>query len=249
MRRTLLLGVLVPLALGAAGAPARAADKVPLAAKVAACTTGDAATDRQATFSASMPALDGTNRMLIRFRLLQRRGAAGTFKSVEVPGWGDWERSEPGRPGFIFSKRIESLLAPAAYRAVVTFRWLDKRGRVQRTRTRTTGTCEQPDPRADLALASFAAQPKGTREAVYEVGVRNAGRDAAVPFTVVLTVDGVDQAPIAFGPLLAGESAAGQLVGPRCTPRTLVTIRLDAGRAVDEADEADDVVQQACPLG
>jgi hypothetical protein len=247
MRRTLLCGVLFVLALGGTQAPALAADKIPLAAKLSACTTGADPAARAATFTASMPAIDGTKRMAMRFDLLQRRGEAGPFVVIDVPNWGVWDKSEPGRPGFIFTKRVEALLAPAAYRAVVTFRWLDRKGRMQRTRTRTAGICEQPDQRPDLVLASFAAQPKG-QDAVYDVGVRNGGGSAAGSFTVVVTIDGKPQPPVAFGPLAPGEAANGQLVGPRCTPRSIVTIRVDAGGAVDESHEDDNVVQQACPL-
>jgi hypothetical protein len=249
MRRTILTGAVLLLALGGAASPAAAADKVPLAAKVAGCTTGSDPDQRVATFSASMPALDGTGRMLLRFRLWQRRGATGTFKPVDVPGWGGWERSDLGRPGFIFSKRIDSLLAPAGYRAVVTFRWLDRKGRVQRTRTRTTPICEQPDPRPDLVLASFAAAPQGSSDAIYDVGVSNDGRSQAGAFSVVLTIDGRDAPPIAFAPLAPGVTQNGQVVAPRCTPRSLVTIRVDPTGAVDESDETGAVVQQVCPLG
>jgi hypothetical protein len=249
MRRTIILGALVLATLGGAASAAGAADKVPLAAKLATCTTGADPAQRAATFSASMPALDPAGRMLIRFRLWQRRGATGTFKAVDVPGWGGWERSEPGRPGFIFSKRIDSLVAPAGYRAVVTFRWLDRKGAVQRTRTRTTPICEQPDPRPDLLLASFAATPQGTGDAVYDVGVRNDGRSQAGAFTVVLTIDGRTAPPITFEPLAPGVTQNGQVVAPRCTPRSMVTIKVDPSNAVDEADETDSVVQQLCPLG
>ena len=158
MRRTFVVGGLVLTALGGAATPARAAaDKTPLAVKLSACTTGPDPADRAATFTASMPKLDGTERMQMRFRLLQRRGATGAFKPVSVPNWDDWEKSDAGRPGFIYSKRVEYLVAPGAYKAVVTFRWLDAAGRVQRLTTRTAGTCVQSDQRPDLVLSAFDA--------------------------------------------------------------------------------------------
>ena len=36
------------------------------------------------------------------------------------------------RGGFVFTQRIDSLLAPAGYRAAIYFRWLDRKGRVLR---------------------------------------------------------------------------------------------------------------------
>ena len=249
MRRTLVHGALVLVALGGAAAPARAAaDKVALGVKLTSCTIGEDPAHRAATFTASMPRLSGTQRMQMRFRLLQRRGTKGEFKPVSIPSWGGWEKSEPGRPGFIYTKRIDYLVAPAAYKAVVTFRWLDADGHAQRTTTRSAGTCVQPDQRPDLVLSAFDAGLRDDRTADYVVTVRNDGRTPAEPSTVVLTVDGRALPPATIGALDPGTGQDATITGPRCTPRTMVTIRVDAADAVDEASEDDDVVQQACPL-
>jgi hypothetical protein len=245
MRRLLLIA-LVPLLAG--GAAARAADRTPLDARLTACETGGDPSARAATFTGSMPALTGTRRMQMRFALLQRRGAAGGYKPVDVPGWGAWERADPGRPGFILTKRVESLAAPAAYKAIVAFRWYDKKGRLQRESTRTTVACTQPDARPDLVLDSFTAARSGKDQAVYTVVVANQGRSTAGAFAVALSVDGTPTDPIALGPLDPGESAQGTVVGPPCASGGTVTIRLDPANVIDEADEADDVVERPCPL-
>lgn len=246
MRPTLLIAL---LALLIAPAAARAGDRPPLAAKLTACTVGEQDTSRAAVFTGSMPAAAGTNRMQMRFALQQRLTAKGPYKTLVVPGWGVWEKSDPGRPGFVFTKRVESLAGPASYRAVVTFRWLDRRGKAQRTTRRTTPACEQPDPRPDLVLGGLDATGKTKDTAVYALVVGNDGHAAAGAFTVTLTVGGAVQPPLALGPIGVGEMQHGTIVGARCAPGSTVTVTVDSADAVDESSEEDDVVQRPCPLG
>jgi CARDB len=254
MRRLLILATLALPVLGAGPAAAASpaapavADKVALSAKVTACTTGADPAARAAAFTASMPALAQTRRMLLRFTLLQRRGATGPFKPVAVPDWGGWKKSDPGRPGFVFTERVQGLLAPAGYRATITFRWVDRRGRVQRELRRSTDVCEQPDPRPDLAFAALDGVPQDKDTAVYTVAVRNDGRSAAGPFGTTVTLGGVVAGPVAFAALAPGATAQATLVAPRCVPGDTVTVTVDAGDAVDERDETDDIVQRPCPL-
>jgi hypothetical protein len=189
--------------------------------------------------------------MMMRFSLLQRLGPGpkGTFKKLSVPGWGSWEKSDPGRQGFVFTKRVEGLVAPAAYRAAITFRWLDAKGRVQRTTTRTTAACEQPDPRPDLVLGGLTATGVNPTTAAYTVSVDNEGHGDADPFAVTVTVGGDTSDPITLGPLAAGARATRSLAAPRCAPGSTITITIDGANAVDESVESDDVVERPCPLG
>jgi CARDB len=250
MRRLLVLTIFSLPGIGAVVVPGVAAadPKVPLSARLTTCTTGVAPTDRAATFTASMPALSGTKRMMVRFALLQRRGSLGPFVPVAVPDWG-WQRSDPGRPGFVFTERIDGLMTPAGYRATVTFRWYDRRGHLQRQVRRTTGTCEQPDPRPDLAFDALAAVPKDDATAFYTLGIRNDGRSAAPAFGATLTIGGTVAGPLQFAPLEAGERDQETIIGPRCAPGSTVTVTIDPAGVVDERDEGDNVVQRPCPLG
>lgn len=211
-----------------------------LAAKLTACTTGAEPAARAATFSASMPAGRSTRRMAMRFELLQHR-PGGRFKPVAVAGWGQWERSERGRSGFIFTKRVQDLAAPAGYRAVVRFRWHDRRGRVVRRAKRTTGVCRQPDPRPQLTVARFGFERGG-----YEVVVRNAGGSAASAFKIALTVNGT-RYEAAGGPLASGSREQVRIAAPRCEPGSVVTLALDPEDGVAEAREDDNVVARDCP--
>src|SRR4051812_34515871 len=249
MRRMLITGAFVLALPGAAAhAATPAVDKPVLAAKLVACTIGTQPGARAATFAASMPAQKGTKRMTMRFRLLQRRGTQGAYQRIALQEWAGDERSQPGRPGFIFTKRVEGLLAPAAYKAVVRFRWYDRKGRLQRESTRTTAACRQPDPRADLRVGELAGRLRDAETAVYEVVVRNDGLAVADRFSVKLTIGDVVQQPITLGPLAPGTRELGRIVGPRCRPGETVTIDVDADGTVDEAAEDDDVVIRPCPL-
>ena len=131
MRRPTLIGLLAVARPRRRRRPAHAAaDKPALSAKTTTCTTGADDASRAAAFTGAMPAAAQTKRMQMRFVLIQRKGTGpkGAFKKVAVPGWGGWVKSDPDRQGFVFTKRVEALTAPAGYRAVITFRWLDAKG-------------------------------------------------------------------------------------------------------------------------
>jgi CARDB len=253
MRPTLVIGLpLTLLALAGGAGPAQAAslDKVALSARTTSCLDGADDTARAAAFTGAMPATAATKRMQMRFVLMQRSGPGpkGKFRKVAVPGWGGWERSDPGHKGFVFTKRVEALTAPAGYRAVITFRWYDAKDHILRSTSRTTPVCEQPDPRADLVLAGVEAVSTGRTTAAYTVSVGNEGHADAVPFAVTVTVDGTVSEPAILGPLTAGERVQGTVAAPKCAPGSTITITVDAANSVDESVEDDDVVQRPCPL-
>ncbi|MET0601573.1 MAG: CARDB domain-containing protein [Baekduia sp.] len=249
MRRPTLIVLLALLAFGT-GAASASADKVTLAAKATTCTTGADDASRAAAFTGAMPAAAETKRMQMRFALLQRKGTGpkGIFKKLAVPGWGGWVKSDPDRQGFVFTKRVEALRAPAGYRAVITFRWLDGKGHVQRTATRTTPVCEQPDPRPDLVLSGVDATAAGKSTAAYTVSIGNEGHSDAVPFAVTVTVDGTVSDPVTLGPIAAGGRLTGTLAAPKCAPGSMILVTIDVANTVAESVESDDAVQRPCPL-
>jgi hypothetical protein len=252
MRRPALIGLLAVTALAGGAVPVHAAvdTKPTLSAKTTTCTTGADDASRAAAFTGAMPAASQTKRMQMRFTLLQRKGVGpkGIFKKVAVPGWGGWVKSDPDRQGLVFTKRVEALTAPAGYRAVITFRWVDGKGHVQRTATRTTPVCEQPDPRPDLVLSGVDAAATGKSTAAYTVSVGNEGHSDAVPFAVTITVDGTVSDPITLGPITAGGRLTGTLAAPKCTPGSTILVTLDVADTVAESVESDDAVHRPCPL-
>lgn len=244
MRRFAAICSLLALGGAGAGAPAGAQSAPPpLAAKLVTCQTGAALAERFAVFSGSMPAMKGAWTLEMRFELLERRPADQGFARVVLPHWGTWEKtSRRGVPGFIFTKRVQQLAAPAAFRARLTFRWLDPAGATLRTARRTTQTCHQPDPRPDLHVAAVRFPAEGRPVVV----VRNRGRSAAGPFAVRMSRAGAAATKQVVA-LAAGDRQTLSFPLGRCTPGELVTVRLDPANRVDEADEADNVVTVACP--
>jgi hypothetical protein len=134
------------LAVLATAAGAGAETRTPLAARLAECTTGERVADRAATFTASMPAIPGARRLGMRFTFQVREPGERRYSSVPLGTWRRWERADPGRPGFIYTKRVEGLTGPAVYRAVVRFRWSDADGHVLRRARRVTRGCRLPAP-------------------------------------------------------------------------------------------------------
>jgi hypothetical protein len=235
--------------LASAAAPALAQDRSSLQARLVSCTTGATPAARTATFTARMPAAAGTARMWMRFDLLQRAAGETEFAPVRLPAWGVWHRSERGRSAFIFTKKVRGLRAPGAYRARVRFRWYDAQGRIQRRARRITRICRQPDPRPDLQAGALSVAPGlGPASVTYLLTIDNTGRGAAGPFDVVLSTGGMPQPPVRVSGIAAGASVVVGLPGPRCASGGTLRFVLDSGAAVAESDEADDVVDRACPV-
>jgi hypothetical protein len=234
--------VLAVLAALLSGGSAALAQTPALSAKTSTCTTGPDPLDRVAVFSGSMPR-DDAAAMAMRFDLYEKL-PGGRFKPIALAHWGVWERTDrTDVPGFVFTKRVEQLAAPAAFRAVVTFHWFDAKGAVVRTARRTTATCRQPDWRPNLHIERviFPAGHGPTR-----VVVRNRGRGDAGPFRVDLSTPDVFRAA-AIDALAAGARTTVALQIPRCRPGQRVLVKVDAGRRVAEADEHDNTVRLVCP--
>ena len=243
MRRT-LAPLLLLLALPASGHAAAPEDLPPLKAALTACATGATAADRHAVFTGSMPAQRGTARMAMRFDLLRRDEGSRRYARVKAAKLGRWERSQPGRAGFIWSKRVEQLDDGARYRARIRFRWLDASGAAQRTVARRTPVCVQPDQRADLEVASVTAGGAG-----YFVTVVNAGATAAPASWLTLSVGGSGGERVAVPALAGAEQATVEVPGEPCGPDRSLRLFLDVRDDVDEADERDNRVVRPCSEG
>jgi hypothetical protein len=246
MRRT-PVAVLASLAVLLAAPAAHAQDAPPpLRASMAACGTGPTPAERFAVVTASMPAARGTRRMAMRFDLFERRGRRGPWTAVRARGFGRWERSDPNRAGFLYTKRVERLSQNRVYRAVVRFRWYTASGRVQRSALRRTRWCRQPDQRPNLRIAAVDVRPGATSDrARYVVTVENAGRTAAGAFDVGLVVrDEASARPVAGLP--AGERATVELPGPACEGAERLQVTADVEGTVRESDERDNRYIRLC---
>jgi hypothetical protein len=233
MRRVLLICALVLL-----GSPA-AADAAGV--KLVDCTPALAAEDRSATFEARMHPARGSERMQIRFTLQVSEGALPGWRRVAAEGLGRWQTSYPGVRRYSYAKTIRNLSAPASYRTVVRFRWLDEDGEVLMRSRATSRACRQPDMRPDLVAEELVPVEGG-----YEVTVHNAGRSDAGPFSVAFAIGELVLDPVAVEGLPAGERRVVSFTAPPCRPAEPLTATVDSDDAVDERDEDDNLLVAFC---
>src|SRR5256885_11667179 len=187
VRRLILLTCAGLLALSAA---AQSASPPRASAQLDRCHPSLDAAQRYASFSGTMRSLRaGQDRMEMRFDLFRRARGSLVFKRVPAPGLGVWNRANPGVGRFRFRQKVENLSAPAAYRAVVSFRWIGADGRVFARAQHVTLACSQPLP--DLRIVDIT-RPVGT--GTYPGTVRNARGLAARGFDVSLSVG--DESPM-----------------------------------------------------
>src|SRR5215217_2287863 len=141
--RAVLLSLLA-LLLAAAPAAARS----PAKAVLAGCEQGTGEADAAGVFEGQMRTIQGAARMQMRFSLQVRTPDRPRWTTVQVPGFGPWATSAAGTARYVYTKRVEGLLAPASYRVRVRFRWLDAGGIMLQRAKAYSPTCRQPDPRA-----------------------------------------------------------------------------------------------------
>lgn len=225
--RRMRTAAVVTLALAAA-LPAAPAAAAPLAkARTVACD-GAAGT---ATFRADLRHRPGADRLQVGFGLLMLRD--GRWQRVRAPGLGRWRTSQPGVARYVYTKTVDGLVEPGAYRAVVRFRWLDAAGVVLDRTVRRTSTCRRPDLRPDLQPVAFERRNGG-----WVLVVRNAGRAGAGRFGVALTVDGRTR-PVEVAGLAAG--ATVEIPAADGCPERLEAV-VDGDGRVDERDDDDNVL-------
>jgi CARDB len=241
--------VTLPLA-GLLGVPA-AAGAAPHGfahVRVTECVNALEQAQRVAVFEGEMRAVRGSSRLLMKFTLQARNNGQEPWARVAGPKLGMWVASDPGRKGYVYVKRIDNLIAPADYRAVVRFRWVDARGHVIASARRISRACSQRDLRPDLRVMDVKARPGSSPELRhYVVGLRNAGDTAAGPFAVTLQPDGGAQLARALDGLLAHERVWIDFEAPACAPGSALAVTVDADEQVDEAFETDNTVSVTCP--
>ena len=258
MKFPIVLSLLAATSLGAplaattgalAATAAKPAGSVPLEARLTRCPVPGVAA-KPVAFSASMPALPDSGaqaRMAVRFELQQRGGGRGWLPVIGVPSFNQWEQSQPGRPGFVVTKKVKGLPVGGAYRAVVRFRWLDAQGAVVRVAKRITHVCLQPDTRPDLVPIAPAIVPATRSDlVVYRITVKNKGRGNAAPSAVTVEVNGTVQPAQRIDPLDPKATTVVTFQAPRCTTGTVVRFRVDAEDELAEINERDNVLERRC---
>jgi hypothetical protein len=163
---------------------------------------------------------------------------------VDADDWGEWTSSDPGVAEYHYTKEVGRLAAPALYRTVVRFRWVDAAGELVARRRAVSPRCRQPDLRPDVEIADIEVDGGN-----YLVHVRNTGPTRAAASELELIVDGDQRRVVAVPAIKASSTRAIALVAPRCTPGGPgVSALADFSDAVDERDETDNGFARNCPL-
>jgi hypothetical protein len=233
------VAALVPaFAVAAPAAPTRAA--APKAwVKLMDCSRAD----QSAVFYARMQRLPGTRRMWMRYTLLERRGGA-RFAPVRAEGLGRWRRSRKGVRDFGYRQEVRNLSGNGVYRALVEYRWYDKRGELVRQVGRRSSPCTQFTASPNVRVLIVGAKRGRVSGVVrYSVRVANTGPVAAAGVVVSLAVDGaaLDTRTATLAP---GKSRVVSFRGPACT--SSVSAIADPGGSVSESDEGDNAQTLAC---
>jgi hypothetical protein len=143
---------------------------------------------------------------------------------------------------------VIELEAPASYRTVVKFRWLDADGHRVASAKSTSPVCHQSDYRPNLRPLGVQEQPGADPEhARYLVPVVNRGRSAAGAFDVVVSVDGTTLTPAQVPGLEAGERALVEVRGPPCQDGQVLTADIDPDRGGRRARRERQPAQRAVP--
>jgi CARDB len=237
MRRPLLITALLVAALQGSAQ----AQQMPGSVRLVECSFAE----HEATFRGSMRRVEGSERMAMRFTLMERTGASG-FKAVRVPGLGRWRRAKSGVVTFGYRQVVKALPENAVYRMRVDFRWIAPDGSVLQQLQRNSASCRQFAALPNLRVELLGARRTDVAGVVrYSVRVINAGK-APVTAPVRLSVDGdvIDTASVAD--LLPGEWRQIAFRGPTC--ETSVTAEADPEETVVESSESDNADELACPV-
>jgi hypothetical protein len=239
MRRALMT-ILLFLAFPAAAeaATVKVVDCVPALDPVA----------RTATFEARMRAARASERMQVRFSLQVREDALHGWRRVVAEGFDTWLTSLPDVRRYTYARTVVNLAAPAMYRTIVRFRWLDADDAVVKSARVTSAACRQPDLRPDLEVRGIDVLPGADADMRrYAVTVRNDGRGDAEPFAATLRAGEEELGTLAVLGLAAGTQRVITFPGPACTPGGPLLVTLDPDGAVEERDEGDNAFAATCP--
>jgi hypothetical protein len=244
MRRFALMFTLLVAGLAPA-APAQAASS---GVRLLDCESALDPAARSATFEGRMRVRKAARKLQMRFTLQTRsRGDSGWHK-LSAPGFGKWLTSDPGVGRYVYTKHLVELDAPASYRTVVRFRWLDGDGVRVASSKATSPVCRPSDLRPNLKPLGVEARPGAdASHARYLVPVLNRGRSLAGPFDVVVSVDGTALTPAQAPELGPGERALVEVQGPPCQDGQILTVDVDPTGTVDERAEGDNQLSALCP--
>jgi hypothetical protein len=151
------LGVLAMVSaclLGPAAAGGEEGTAPALSAQVEQCVTATTSSGRSVTFTGQMETVLDARRMAMQIVVEEHIHGESGFHVLGDAGSGSWQRSEVGVKIYRYVRQVTNLPAPAAFRALVRYRWTDEAGHVIRTDERHTAICREPGARANPTGAS-----------------------------------------------------------------------------------------------
>ena len=197
---------------------------------------------REAVFEGRVVTVKRATKMQLRFTLQVPTPESPRWRKVAAPSWGEWITVPPSFAKYTYSKTVQDLLPPANYRAVVNFRWKDRKGRTLRSERAVSPVCKQPDTRPDLVVRDVRFE-----NGQYVATIFNRGRDSAAGhFAVDFIVDGVPFGTVEIVGLAAQTAVTAVLPGGRCALGTPLEAVVDPRSEVDEADEENDSLSASC---
>jgi hypothetical protein len=240
---TALVGLLLPGAAAGAAVP-----KSSRGVSLTTCERGTGGDAGAAVYEARMRSVPRSARMQLRYTLQVRTPERNRYSALAAPGFGTWVGPSAGTSRYVYTKRVENLIAPASYRVKVRFRWLNAAGKVIQRAKAFSAACRQPDPRPNLSVRSLGVQPGGDASHYrYVAFVRNTGRSAADPSSLELTVAGTLLGTALVDELAPGEGMLVSVEGPACASGDAIEAEADADEAVDERNEDDNRLSRLCP--
>jgi hypothetical protein len=233
MLRRLPIAAVVAAALAAALAtPAAGGVRLPATVKLTSCSIEDAS----ALFVARMRQVEGSERMALRFTLLEKSDVG--FRPVKAPGLGRWRKSKPEVGAFAYKQAVRGLEAGSLYRAQVDYRWYDAEDELVATARRRSLPCAQFDVLPNLTATPIAARATGDPGVVrYRVLVTNEGIAEASGVPVRLSVDDAVVDTVVVPVLAPAQRQILTIPGPACTRSVEATA--DPDGVIVESSEAD----------
>ncbi len=196
---------------------------------------------REAVFEGRVLTFRRAATMQLRFTLQALTPDDRRWRKIDTPGFRTWITAPAGLGKYTYDKTVQDLLAPASYRAVVEFRWRDRRGRTVRTEKARSPVCRQPDERPDLVVRKVLIE-----NGDYVAVIFNRGREAAGPFAVDFLRDSVAIGSVEVTGLAPQAPVTVMLPGAPCAPGTPLEAVVDPRSQVDEADEENDSLSVFC---
>ena len=196
----------------------------------------------EAVFEGRVVTVKRAAKMQLRFTLQVSTPDDPRWRKVVAPTWGGWITVPPSFGKYTYSKTVQDLLAPANYRALVNFRWKDRKGRTIRSERAISQVCKQPDTRPDLVVRDLKFE-----NGQYVATIFNRGRDtAAGQFAVDFIVDGQPLGTVEVVGLAPQTALTAMFPGGRCALGTPIEAVVDPRSEVDEADEENDSLSAFC---